>query len=566
MRTIPPPPPPRRVGTINGRINGYGSTVAKANNDRDDAIDWANLSKQDKEVLFSWLDEFFAAYFERIKLSKSELKQREDKPAPPPTPPRRSTTQQIASTTPSVNGRPPLPQRKSTTEAAPTTKHSIITPTPPLPARRPGLSTQHRAESEPIPETNAPPRPPPRRTLPPFYNPLPSRAVTEQQSAQAAPSINFSTRPTAPIPTIPANKPVAVEVSYDSTDPEYSQVEECLRCRDYTAVDQHVTYYPRESVDSLHQLAWDLTSPFEHQFDKLRAITFWLHLNITYDAYSFLNHCVQPSTPDSTLRSGMAVCEGYAGLFSALAIVVGLESITIGGHGKGFGYAPLAPGQPLPPYSAGHAWNAVKLEDGSWKLIDSCWAGGALDSSGVFKRRWDGFHFSATNEEFGERHFPDPKEPWKQFVEPLKTWEEYISAVDTLPTLTGGFGSGEYARHLIWPNTKHLRSGRETFYIKKKCEHYREREEEEYVHVVMGPLDAQERSPGKAGWKAMTLDSTNGGWRYDELFVASGEKVMIATVTVVDGADARGLGKAEYDRIVGTRTMEFEVLCQWEVE
>ncbi len=275
---------------------------------------------------------------------------------------------------------------------------------------------------------------------------------------------------------------------------------------------------------------------------------------------------MKPSTPDSTLKSGMAVCEGYAGLFSALALAVGLESITISGHGKGFGYAPLAPGQPLPSYSAGHAWNAVKLYDGSWKLIDSCWAGGALDSSGTFMRRWDVFHFAATNEEFGERHFPDPKEPWKQFVEPLKTWEEYISAVDTMPTLTGGFGDGEYARHLLWPNTKELQPGRETFYIKKKCEHYREREEEEYVLVVMGALDAQVRSPGKAGWKAMSLDTVNGGWRYDGLFVAHGEKVMIATVTKVDGHDARGMGKAEYDRILGTKTMEFEVLCQWEVQ
>ncbi|KAI0083919.1 hypothetical protein BDY19DRAFT_974765 [Irpex rosettiformis] len=562
MRTMPPPPPPRRVGNSNGRANGHIGTVVKANNDSDDYIDWANLPEKDKEVLFAWLDEFFAAYFERLKQSKSKEKQEENEPAPPPIPARKAT--QPATVTAPVNGRPPLPGRKSTTEAAPTTKHSIVIPAPSLPARRPDLSLQRRAESEPTPETNAPPKPPPRRTLPPPPKPH-TRATPEPAPVQAAPRINLSTKPTSSTPAIPSNKPAISHDSYEA-EPEYGQVDECLRCRDYTAVDQYATYFPRENVESIHQLAWDLTSPFEHQFDKLRAIMFWLHLNIAYDAYSFLNHCVKPSTPDSTLKSGMAVCEGYAGLFSALALAIGLESITIGGHGKGFGYAPLAPGQPLPPYSAGHAWNAVKLEDGSWKLIDSCWAGGALDGSGVFQRRWDGFHFSASNEEFGERHFPDPKESWKQFVEPLKTWEEYISAVDTLPTLTGGFGSGEYARHLIWPNTKYLKKGRETFYIKKKCEHFREKEEEEYVHVVMGPLDAQERGPGKAGWKAMTLDAVNGGWRYDGLFVASGEKPKIATVKVVDGADARGLGKAEYDRLLGKKAMQFEVLCQWEVE
>ncbi|KAI0086198.1 hypothetical protein BDY19DRAFT_996101 [Irpex rosettiformis] len=51
-------------------------------------IDWANLPTKDKEVLFSWLDEFFAAYFSRMKLSKvnEEAQQElheEDRPVSP---------------------------------------------------------------------------------------------------------------------------------------------------------------------------------------------------------------------------------------------------------------------------------------------------------------------------------------------------------------------------------------------------------------------------------------------------------------------------------------------------
>jgi transglutaminase-like putative cysteine protease len=550
-RNMPPPPPMRRVASTNGHPD---NAIAKANGNRhaEEHIDWANLSREDKDVLFSWLDEFFAAYFKRLGISHADFPTRSTpqgaKPTPPPMPARASRVLPTKATTP-ASTRPPLPVRKSTTEASPTVKHSVITPAPALPVRRPDISLQHRAESEPAPTGTATPRPPARRALPP-----PLKHTSKPQDIPAAPHINLSTKPTALI------------IHEHAVEADHGQVEECLRCRDYTAVDQHVTYFPRENVDSIHQLAWDLTSPFEHQFDKLRAITFWLHLNISYDAYSFLNHCVKPSTPDSTLRSGMAVCEGYAGLFSALALAVGLESIIVTGHGKGFGYAALAPGQPVPSYSAGHAWNAVKLDDGTWKLVDSCWAGGVLDNSGVFKRRWDSFHLVASNEEFLECHFPDPKEPWKQFVEPLRTWEEYITAVDTLPTLTGSFGEGEYARHLVYPNTKTIQAGRETFYIKKKCEHYREQEAEEYVHVMMGPSDAQEKRPGKAGWKSMTLDRTSGGWIYDGLRINRGEKVMIAVVTKIGGVDARGVGQAEYDRQMGKNTTEFLVLCQWEVE
>lgn len=530
-RGLPPPLPGRRATGINGQhLNGVAD---KAGSDLH--INWSNLSPEDKEALFSWLDEFFAVYFQRLSDPRAQLL----KPTPPP------NTSTVESSLTPVNPRPPLPVRRSTTEAAPTTKSSFVTQAPPLPVRRPDLSLQHHAESEPAPTTKNPPKPP-QRTLPPRFKP-------SEDQPPAAPRINLSTKPAAPI--IEVASPVAA-------------IDECMRCRDYTAVDQHASSFPRESVDTIHQLAHDLTSPFPHQFDKLRSITFWLHLNISYDAYSFLNNCVKPSTPDSTLRSGMAVCEGYAGLFAALALASGIECIVISGHGKGYGYSPPLAGQPLPPYSAGHAWNAVHLSefDGSWKLIDSCWAGGALDHSGVFQRRFDAFHFVASNEEFGKRHFPDPSEPWKQFVDPLVSWEEYIGAVDDLPTMTSDFGDGQYASHLLYPQTRVIPPGPTTFYLKQKCEHWSESEEDTYVHVMMGAKSAMDSAPGRAGWKAMSPDTVNGGWRFDDLRVERGDKVMIAIVKTVGEQNAIGMGKREYDKICGRKAMQFSVLCQWEVQ
>lgn len=48
------------------------------------------------------------------------------------------------------------------------------------------------------------------------------------------------------------------------------------------------------------------------------------------------------------------------------------------GASKGYGHSPLEPGQAVPPYKSTHAWNAVKIDNGEWKLIDSCWGAGAL--------------------------------------------------------------------------------------------------------------------------------------------------------------------------------------------
>jgi transglutaminase/protease-like cytokinesis protein 3 len=44
---------------------------------------------------------------------------------------------------------------------------------------------------------------------------------------------------------------------------------------------------------------------------------------------------VKGSTPADTIRTGLAVCEGYAALFTAMATAVNVESVVVGGHGKG---------------------------------------------------------------------------------------------------------------------------------------------------------------------------------------------------------------------------------------
>lgn len=83
-----------------------------------------------------------------------------------------------------------------------------------------------------------------------------------------------------------------------------------------------------------------------------------------------------PSTPEKTISSGLAVCEGYAGLFAALALKAGLQAMVCSGASKGFGHTPLEPGQPVPAFKSTHAWNAVCIDNGEWKLVDPCWGAG----------------------------------------------------------------------------------------------------------------------------------------------------------------------------------------------
>ncbi|KIY04164.1 uncharacterized protein Z520_00856 [Fonsecaea multimorphosa CBS 102226] len=201
----------------------------------------------------------------------------------------------------------------------------------------------------------------------------------------------------------------------------------CLVCRDFSGPDHQATLFPRTQVTSLQALAHQLTSPFPSPTDKARAIFTWLHHNIAYDVVSFFNNNVRGSTPQSTLQSGLAVCEGYAALFTNLATYAGLESVVISGHGKGYGFNPLPPGAPLPPYNAGHAWNAVKIDNGEWKLIDTCWGAGYVQGAGrPYVAKFNPDFFTMSNEEFAVKHFPGNKD---QFFLPggrRMSWEEYI--------------------------------------------------------------------------------------------------------------------------------------------
>ena len=105
--------------------------------------------------------------------------------------------------------------------------------------------------------------------------------------------------------------------------------------------------------------------------DKARVIFTWLYYNITYDPASLFYGNIQQSTSVSTLSSGLAVCNGYAGLFKHLPELAGLPAHKVSGHGKGYGYQSLQDGDPLPEMSSNHAWNWV-LTEGEWHLMDSC--------------------------------------------------------------------------------------------------------------------------------------------------------------------------------------------------
>jgi transglutaminase-like putative cysteine protease len=98
--------------------------------------------------------------------------------------------------------------------------------------------------------------------------------------------------------------------------------------------------------------------------DKVKAINKWVVLNMLYDTAVLdstsptgVNEGIHRKQDSLTAKvNGIAVCEGYAQLFAALARAANIKTRVVTG---------TVPG-------GAHAWNHVYV-DGDWKLVDTTW-------------------------------------------------------------------------------------------------------------------------------------------------------------------------------------------------
>ena len=397
-----------------------------------------------------------------------------------------------------------------------------------------------------------------------------------------APPIPLSSRPD--LASLQLTKPKSTTSAVSPDPSAFSNV--CLVCRDFSAPDYHATRFPRTQVTSLQLLAQQLTAPFPSLTDKARTIFVWLHYNIRYDVESFFNDNVRGSTPQSTLQTGLAVCEGYAALFTNLATYAGLESIVIGGHGKGYGYQPLAPGSSLPPFASGHAWNAVKIDNGEWKLIDPCWGAGHVQGKGMpYVAKFNETMFNMSNEEFGIKHFPANKEHFFLSNGARMSWEEYIvinpanwpSQVEAPTVFTNAredYGIGE---RTVMPRNRHLSvssDGSVRFQFGLLCphwsiEHHTKKGPPPVFILALNGMDGRSKDHVPLEYIPGTGSSGGDMWYVDvaarELGAAGQSVTLFAVTSFGNRQEARGLTVKEFREGKGKVGMAFQGVAAWDL-
>ncbi|GAB1741235.1 hypothetical protein NU219Hw_g6476t1 [Hortaea werneckii] len=537
----------------------------------------------------------------------------------PPLPPRQTEEQKAAYYA------TPKPQSKGrwglkSTNSSPNI-HAQQNGTTPPPSRRPsaqpqpvqGLRRESIAEEEPQ-QALPPPQTQQRQIVPPPPQ-RPKKSALEMgfgnksttNNADHAPPVP-NTRPAPSQPSTPGIPPPVPKASrpdltaLQASKPKLNNPSPapttgsptCLHCRDFTAADTHAARFPLHSLPTkdLTLLAHQLTAPFPSSpTDQARAIFTWLHHNIVYDTQAFFSGNLRPSSPQSTLASGLAVCEGYAGLFTALALKSGLESYVISGHGKGFGFSQLGPHDPVPAYNAGHAWNAVRLPDslpagaagaGDWKLIDACWGAGHIcGNNNLFKKEFAPERFTQTNESFGLDHFPaDPKLQLRADGATVG-WEEYVRAgkKGCQAQFFAGFTAPEGVDECSFqPRENPIRVPRQLhgqgshgmvrFSFQKICPHWdplRHGRGPFYLYALQLPGEGKKMVPFES--------SAEGVWWCDvpaqDLLPASDKggsgEVKVLAITSFRGGEGRGVTAREFREWQGRCAMGWGYVAKWDV-
>lgn len=349
----------------------------------------------------------------------------------------------------------------------------------------------------------------------------------------------------------------------------------CLICRDFSGPDQVASEYPRESLpqgDQVAYLADALCRPFRSPTDKARAIFRWLAYNIAYDTAAFFGGNVKHVDPRDTIRTGLAVCGGYAGLFVAIGRRAGLDCEMVTGHGKGFGYKPLKPGERVPPCKPdGHAWNAVRIDGGEWKLLDACWgAGNVTEGSQTFNKVFKASYFTMSNDQFGIKHFPQERKFFFREDGTVPTWEEYfIGPVGAEPLQVYGSVEEHGISEISFePSQKRISVNSDEmvrFQFSKICEHW-----DHERNGVGSPYCMILRVNGPGGEKKdfIPFDHDDYWWWLDipasDLGVP-GQNIGVMAVTTINNSDARGVTKRDYLEKKGRCAMGFGGVCGWDL-
>lgn len=169
----------------------------------------------------------------------------------------------------------------------------------------------------------------------------------------------------------------------------------------YVTVQGHKEYYkvPSEKEHYISPTHYDysgvansITKGCKSDYEKIRAIYYWICENIRYDTSYVIN------TADECYDAKKGVCQGYCELFYRIAEAVKVRVEIISGISRDY------KGR---VHTGGHAWLFAYTRPNYGILLDPCWGAGTVNGDTFTFNKIHDFWFNVEPEWMILRHFPN---------------------------------------------------------------------------------------------------------------------------------------------------------------
>ncbi len=171
-----------------------------------------------------------------------------------------------------------------------------------------------------------------------------------------------------------------------------------------------VANMPRSAETSIKAVAKYIAQREKDPVLRIKALHDWVADRVAYDAASFYAGRIPDQSAQTTFKTRVSVCAGYANLLSALGDAINEKIVVVEGDARD-----SAAGDKLT--GMGHAWNAAKV-NGHWHLIDVCWDSGTVDRQNGFVKGYRTSYLMPPPEVMIADHFPD-QSTWQLLPKPL---------------------------------------------------------------------------------------------------------------------------------------------------
>lgn len=191
---------------------------------------------------------------------------------------------------------------------------------------------------------------------------------------------------------------------------------------DFSKADSVAGLYTNYDLGDEKKLVSLLTSNFDSDLDKFRAIFKWITSNISYDLDLYHENLKKEralkynktkldrwrtSFHKKAIRklfqNKSTICSGYASLLESMCGIAGITCQVVSGFGRSPNIVIGTGGE------VNHSWNAVFINK-RWYLCDATWASGYVNEEETkFRREFNSFYFLASPEIFALNHYPKNK-------------------------------------------------------------------------------------------------------------------------------------------------------------